>query len=278
MAVFTKQKRVGANQRQLSIEAKQKDRERIRAIRKKIVKIVLIFIISVLSVTVLFVGGKYVLLYTGYEKFATVNAIEVSGLDILQKDEILKIGALNTGMPMLFALKDDHAKKIEEHPWVKRATVSWKLPGKVIVTIKERKPVALVNCGTVCITDIDGYLYPIVVGKYWNLPIVSGLEYILESKNLYKLSASSLVKIKTLFKAVNKKQSIYLRNISEIVFKNTNRVMLRLRPNATKVEFDLGSMQKSLERLTKVFNYYNDNALRYPSAIKFYSDNIAYVK
>jgi cell division protein FtsQ len=84
-----------------------------------------------------------------YTSLFAADAIRVHGVHHLTKAEVLRLSGLERGVNVFHLDAAAIEARIERDPWVARATLSTELPGTVIVTIRERVPVAVVNDGTV---------------------------------------------------------------------------------------------------------------------------------
>jgi cell division protein FtsQ len=79
----------------------------------------------------------------------SAKAIRVRGAHHLTKGEILRLSGLERGVNVFHLDPGAVAERIERDPWVARATVTKDLPSTVILTVRERVPVAIVNDGSV---------------------------------------------------------------------------------------------------------------------------------
>lgn len=98
------------------------------------------------------------------------QAIAASARLGLKVDEVLVVGRRETtqrqllnaiglarGAPILAFDLDDAKKRVEKLPWIKNATVERLLPSTVLLTVEERKPLALwQHKGAFALIDSDG--------------------------------------------------------------------------------------------------------------------------
>ena len=101
--------------------------------------------------------------------------IEVSGNELLTKDEILDLAGLT---PQSSIWKRDLCQitqGIRRNPFVESAEVARLLPDVLRIRITEKRPVALLNLqGTFYCIDGDGLVLPSKPGKLYDLPVISG--------------------------------------------------------------------------------------------------------
>jgi cell division protein FtsQ len=79
----------------------------------------------------------------------SAEAIRVRGANHLTKGDVLRLSGLERGVNVFHLDPGSVADRIERDPWVARATVTKDLPSTLILTIRERFPVAVVNDGSV---------------------------------------------------------------------------------------------------------------------------------
>jgi cell division protein FtsQ len=84
-----------------------------------------------------------------YTSLFAADAIRVRGIHHLTKGEVLRLSGLERGVNVFHLDAGAIEARVERDPWVARATLTKELPGTVILTIRERVPVAVVNDGTV---------------------------------------------------------------------------------------------------------------------------------
>jgi cell division protein FtsQ len=104
-----------------------------------------------------------------YTPLFAADAIRVRGAHHLTKAEILRASGLERGVNVFHLDADAIEARIEREPWVAEATLTKELPGTLVVTIRERVPVAVVNDGSVerLVADDGGLLG---IGAPSNLP------------------------------------------------------------------------------------------------------------
>ena len=84
---------------------------------------------------------------------------------------------INKGDPILGFSLDDTRARIESIPWVEQATVERRLPGTVVVNLKERAPFAIwQNQGKFILVDRNGQIVTNQdVAEFRRLPLIVGL-------------------------------------------------------------------------------------------------------
>jgi cell division protein FtsQ len=95
-----------------------------------------------------------------YTPLFSADAIRVRGIHHLTKGEILRASGLERGVNVFHLDAEAVEARVERDPWVAEATLTKELPGTVVLTIRERVPVAVVNDGSVerLVADDGGLL------------------------------------------------------------------------------------------------------------------------
>ncbi|HEY7667453.1 MAG TPA: FtsQ-type POTRA domain-containing protein [Actinomycetota bacterium] len=120
----------------------------------------------VVAAALVIAGGLFAATFTS---FFAADAIRVRGIHHLTKGQVLRLSGLERGVNVFHLDPAAVERRIETDPWVAGATVTKDLPSTVILTIRERVPVAVVNDGSVeRLVGDDGEL--LAVGAPSNLP------------------------------------------------------------------------------------------------------------
>lgn len=105
-----------------------------------------------------------------------VGNVKVTGRERTSGEEILAVLDVRQGGALLDF--DPHAAKaaLEALPWVRHATVERRLPDLIVVTLDERRPMALWQLdGALQVIDEEGRVIPVArVEDYGGLPLVVG--------------------------------------------------------------------------------------------------------
>ena len=105
-----------------------------------------------------------------------VSQVQVTGNARNTAERVLEIGGVSRG-PNLLSLD---LRQIEERlvadPWIVRAHVDRQLPDRLIVSVHEREPVALLALGALYLVDAKGVIFKRVEsGEHFDYPILTGL-------------------------------------------------------------------------------------------------------
>lgn len=85
-----------------------------------------------------------------------LTTIQITGASRVPQEEILTASGLSTGMSTLSIDLSSVAKGIEKHPWIETCTVKRILPDRVVISVTERKPVAVIGAERTLLVDRTG--------------------------------------------------------------------------------------------------------------------------
>jgi len=110
-------------------------------------------------------------------EFFQVASIRIEGNQRLDSRYIQILSGVTYTANLLALDPGDIEARLRAHPWISQATVKRNLPSEVAITLKERKPVALV-VGSHGLFFIDRHQVIFVRGRYpdrLDFPVISGL-------------------------------------------------------------------------------------------------------
>lgn len=88
-----------------------------------------------------------------------VGEVEITGLKNVDRRQVLNALKVPRDVNALTVKLSDLAKRVEALPWVKSAVVRLDLPGRLVVEIEEREPLALLFAGEFLLLDSEGKLF-----------------------------------------------------------------------------------------------------------------------
>ena len=77
-----------------------------------------------------------------------VDRVALVGAARVKPEEVIAALGLHAGTPVLAVDAAELRRRVETHPWVARARVTLVRPGRVVVALEEREPVAVVALGS----------------------------------------------------------------------------------------------------------------------------------
>ena len=122
-----------------------------------------------------FVGNQAVARVTALPVF-TVNRVAVEGAERLDRSRIIETAGIALGINIFRVDLKRASDRLRKEFAAKDFTLYRRLPGTIVIRVRERKPVALVNVGKLIGVDADGVLLP-HIGESMadSLPIITGI-------------------------------------------------------------------------------------------------------
>jgi len=106
-----------------------------------------------------------------------VTSVEVEGNRRTPDDEILALAGVHPEQSMWDISARTIGLRVQAHPWVQRAKARVEASGRVVIEVRERKPIAIVRFDQLYYVDRRGHvLGPLVAEDSRNFPIITGLE------------------------------------------------------------------------------------------------------
>jgi cell division protein FtsQ len=117
------------------------------------------------------------------ERFRIEGAgnIQARGLTEVSRAQMLPVFGEDIGRNIFFINLNERRKKLEEIPWVERATVMRLLPDQIRVQVVERQPVAFVRQDQqIGLVDVNGVLLSMpaatMAQHHYSFPVVTGID------------------------------------------------------------------------------------------------------
>jgi cell division protein FtsQ len=118
----------------------------------------------------------YHLLTSPYFCIKENSNIEITGLRRLTPELILQQAGLKPGISLLALKPTQVERNLLAHPWIARVEVTRKWPDRLVLRLKEREPVALVQVGDLYYVDRQGHLFKPSPGDPHDFPVLTGLK------------------------------------------------------------------------------------------------------
>ncbi|MEE9911857.1 MAG: FtsQ-type POTRA domain-containing protein [Deltaproteobacteria bacterium] len=161
-------------------------------------------------ISVLFIYACSCLLSARYFE---IRDVSVRGVKELTEKDILALANIKPRSNILAVSTDAVAGRIASNPWVKKIYVGRELPDRLVLDVRERKPVALVQeTGHFYLMDAEGFVFKkLSKGDEVDLTIISGVD--IQSKTKSALLTEALKLIEALSAS---DQYEFLGTISEV--------------------------------------------------------------
>ncbi|MCL2669157.1 MAG: FtsQ-type POTRA domain-containing protein [Syntrophaceae bacterium] len=134
---------------------------------------VMVLALSIATVTILLLIAYDTAVRSSHFR---IREITVKGCKELTEKEILALAGIRTRANLLTVNRGVIARRIQANPWIRNAAVGWEFPDRLVIVLKERTAVALLQGETVLrLLDSDGSAFKeLDLGEGSNLPVLTG--------------------------------------------------------------------------------------------------------
>lgn len=155
-----------------------------------------------------------------------VREIVVEGNSILPGELLRRNSGITIGAPLYTVDLNTVRAKLLAHPSVKEATVERDAPGRIVLSVVERVPVAAAAGARLHYLDADGFVMPAVAtGNIIDVPVLSGSLLTEELKPGEQVKSPHLLNALDLARKLQVMEGVNPR-ISEVYVKNNGDVVL----------------------------------------------------
>ncbi len=234
-------------------------------VRKKLYNISRGVAIFIIIVALVLLTNRIISFFQNTHIFGK-NSIIVQGNKFLSVNDILQSADIVNIKNIFKVNLKEVEKKLEMHPRIKEVYVKKKLPNYLVIKIREREPVALINIKKdflykIYEVDNDGY----IIGEgdrisNYNLPIITGLE----SDNIIlgvKIKDDGILNLLKILDRINKKVYNFDRLIAEVDLKDSdseNSLIMILSKNNVPVILGVSNMYSKLIKLNSLLSVISD--------------------
>ncbi len=186
-----------------------------------------------------------------------LSKVMVEGAHYLTQDEILKTAHLTAGDGMFQVDLKDLNQKLQKMSWVDQVFVERRLPSSILISIRERKPVALLDNGSLYGVDKDGrILSPSDALLNQDLPLISGISFSADAVGTTQ-TAQILKPALDFFSFMAKKDDVLAHDVSEVNLSEPESLKVTF-INGTQVTFNTTVSESDLKRMALVLGDLNE--------------------
>ena len=209
--------------------------------------------VTVFSAVMLVVGGFFVTQFLLASDLFRVNQITVQGDFRLSEQHVVALSDIQIGINTFSLDLDLIGRKIEENPWILQANVQRIFPRQVVISLKERKPVAIVNLGYLYYLDNRGEIFKVLdANDSLDYPVITGFDYV-KARGHDVEYAQRLQQIVGLLSDLKERKLFCLDQVSEIHHEDSGGLSLFTLEGGVKVKLGYADYSKKLDRLEKIY-------------------------
>lgn len=195
----------------------------------------------------------YHLLTSPYFCIKENSSIEIQGARRLTPELILQQAGLGPGANLLAVKAAQVERNLLAHPWIARAEVTRKWPDRVVLRIKERDPVALVQIGELYYVDRQGRLFKPSPGDPHDFPVLTGLsqEDFIHAEEIVPEAMARVFKLLDILKEAP--PPLNLANVSEVHVDKERGYTLFANGLGAAVDLGLTDYPEKLQKFAQIW-------------------------
>jgi cell division septal protein FtsQ len=205
-----------------------------------------------------------------------LTKVIIEGAHYLTQADVLETANLSPGADMFKLNLEDLSQKLAKLSWIDRVFVERRLPSSILISIQERKPVALLDNGRLYGIDKNGrILSPSDALLNQDLPLVSGVRFSVEAVGTTQ-TAEILKPALDFFNFLAKKDAVLAHDISEVNLSEPESLKVTF-INGVEVTFNTSVSDTDLKRMALVLGDLNEKRKK-ASTMDFRYKDMAFVK
>jgi len=132
-------------------------------------------LVILLGVLFMFAGEWRASLKTG--------RVVVDGASYIPAQQIFSLAKIPLKKPMYEIDLFEVRERVLSQPFIKSVSINRQFPEAIRISVRERVPIALLNCGQLRYVDAEGFLLPYIeTSVKLDLPVISGIEGLQEKR------------------------------------------------------------------------------------------------
>ncbi|MDX2478986.1 MAG: cell division protein FtsQ/DivIB [Desulfuromusa sp.] len=209
--------------------------------------------VAVFSAVMLLVGGFFVTQLLLASDLFRVDQVTVQGNRRLNEQQAVALSDIEIGINTFNLDLGLIGHKIEENPWVQQAHVQRIFPRQVVISLKERQPVAIINLGYLYYLDVQGEIFKVLdAADNLDYPIITGFDYD-KAQGHDAEYAQRLRQIVGLLSDLRKRVLFSIDQVSEIHHEDGGGLSLFTLEGGVKVKLGYADYSRKLDRLERIY-------------------------
>ena len=205
--------------------------------------------------------------------YMRVWSINITGNTHISGQALHHLSDLHYGLHSWSLDLEQSEQKIQQHPWVRSAKVTWDFPSQVHIQIEEQEIVGLLALQKLWYINDEGTPFRLAQSNNLDYPIVSGIpqDWVSKHPHVVKKILSEAINILEVLETFD-----YIRSedLSEIYFQKDLGFSIILH-NGSKIIFGFYDPKERLERLSQMIE--NGLSLDEPKQIVLDAEQVAVV-
>jgi cell division protein FtsQ len=201
-------------------------------------------------------GALSVGLISGYQflssaQWLRVQSIVVTGVEDSMRGSVINLSGITDEDSLLSVDMAAVTRNIEEHPWVKAASVTREFPHTLHIEVHHEEPIAVVLLDRMCLMDREGVLFKdIEKNDPIDFPIITGLSAGDEGMSEHLRRVASFLTTYSLASA-----ALPARELSEIHVEKDGALSVYFNKLPFKTYFGRGDFARKIDSLRRIIKH-----------------------
>ncbi len=241
------------NQKTRKVRSNRRKKERRQLDLRKLLHRTLRICVALFSLVLLVTGSFFFVQFLMASDLFRVDQVEVVGNSRLSAEQTVALSDIQYGVNTFSLDLDMIGHKIEENPWIETARVQRIFPRKVLVTLTEREPVAIINLGYLYYLDARGEIFKVLDARdSLDYPVITGFDYEKAQRHDPEY-AKKLETIVTLIEELRTRSIVNLEQVSEIHQNREGGLTLFTLQNGVEIRLGWDGFSKKIDRLERIY-------------------------
>jgi cell division protein FtsQ len=182
-----------------------------------------------------------------------VETVKVENNQRISAEDIVALSDIKVGSGIFDLDLKRIGRKIEENPWIAKASVRRLFPRDVVIHVEERNPVAILNLDYLYYVDAAGDIFKLLeASDRLDLPVISGLQPEDLQQNPEQ-AKQTLLEAVGLLQNLAYRQNLNLEQVSEVHVDQQGGYSLVTYRGGVPIKLGYKNFTSKLDRLEKVF-------------------------
>lgn len=268
----------GANYRRKKMHKRQQVLHRSKKLFFKICKVGVMGVILAAVIAISYYGYKKTSNKIEESSLFNINKVIVKGDISLPAEKIMEMCGIKRGEKLYKIKAKEVANRICRNIWIESAKCIKKWYGVVVLEVKERKPIALINIGEINLIDRNGVILPIKnKEESGDLPLIYVPNKTYTKDGIKYLDGIYVKHINYIVDKLNNPSIKLLEKVSQIEINDSDTYVCKIsdRPVFVKMDYYIGERQ--LKNLKYLLNILTDCGDSIKTIVDIRYNNIAYV-
>ena len=206
-----------------------------------------------------------------------IRKITVTGNERLETASIIEKCAIGRAGKLYRLHPDSVVAVLRAEPWIERVRCVKRWWGEVVIEVQERRPVALISAGAVCLADEQGVLLPVEPGKTYDLPLLVSVPVVTRRNGTSCCDSTVFGRVYRFLTMVRREDGDLYRRLSQIKITGSEYFRCCFAGENALVVMGYSAGQRQLRNLRSLLDVLDDDG-DMPAVIDMRYQNLAFVK